>query len=194
MRTRILVLCLGVAFLGTELAGCSFSASASLNSDGKAVLKGKDAIAVAAAQPEAPPPPPKPKKKKKKAKLVGKKIEITEKVMFDTGKATIKADSNELLSDVGEVFKEHKNIKVRIEGHTDSVGSDRDNKKLSQERADAVKAFLVSLGIDESRMEAEGFGEERPIADNDTDEGKEKNRRVEFNIVAEEKKKKKKNK
>ena len=184
MRARRLIVIFGVAFLSAELLGCSFSASASLNSEGKAVLKGKDKIMVTAAQPEAAPePPPKPKKKRK-AKLLGKKIEILEKVMFDYNKATIKVESHELLNDVAEVIKENPSItKISVEGHTDSDGSDKYNKDLSQKRANAVKKYLVKAGIAEDKLEAVGYGEERPIADNSTDEGKEKNRRVEFNIV-----------
>ena len=138
----------------------------------------------AGAEPTPPPPKIKRPKRPRKAKLVGKKIEITEKVMFEYNKATIKVDSHELLNDVAEVMKEHANIKkVRIEGHTDADGTEKYNKKLSQDRADAVMNFLVEAGIDADRMEAVGFGEEKPIADNETDEGKERNRRVEFNII-----------
>jgi len=184
MRTRTWIAVLGVAFLSTELLGCSFSASASLNSEGKAVLKGKDKIMVTAAQPAAEEPPPPPPKKKRKARVTGKKIEILEKVMFDYNKATIKAESHELLNDVAEVIKENPTIeKIRVEGHTDSDGSDKYNKTLSQKRADSVKEFLVKAGIPAEKLEAVGYGEEKPIADNTTDEGKEKNRRVEFNIL-----------
>ena len=117
---------------------------------------------------------------------MGKKIEITEKVMFDTGKATIKVDSHALLKDVATVLRDTPSVsKLRVEGHTDDVGKDAANKKLSQQRADSVKAFLVDVGIDGARLEAVGYGEEKPVADNATDEGKEKNRRVEFNIIGE---------
>ncbi len=185
MRARMIMACLGIALLGAGLLGCSFSASAQLNSEGKAVLKGKDDIMVAAKQPEPPPPPPKPKPKIRKAKLVGKKIEISEKVMFDYNKASIKMESHDLLEDVASVIKENSGIeKIQIEGHTDSDGSKKYNKKLSQKRANSVKDFLAKAGIDKSKLEAVGYGESRPIADNDTDEGKEKNRRVEFNILA----------
>ena len=175
MLTATVALCAaGLAFV---LSGCSFSASASVGT--RATVEGKDKILVTADKPK-----PKPKKERK-AKVVGKKIEITEKVMFDTAKATIKPESHGLLNDVAAVMDEHAGIKkVRIEGHTDSDGSDKYNKKLSQDRADSVKAFLVKAGIDEERMEAVGYGEDKPIADNDTAEGKEKNRRVEFNILA----------
>lgn len=184
MRARKSIAVLGVAFFSAGLLGCSFSASASLNSEGKAVLKGKDKIMVAAVQPAAAEePPPKPKKKRK-AIMRGKKIEILEKVMFDYNKATIKVESHSLLNDVAEVIKENPTIsKVSVEGHTDADGTEKYNKNLSQKRADSVKKFLVKAGISEDKLEAVGYGEERPIADNSTDEGKEKNRRVEFNIV-----------
>ncbi len=183
MKARTLLYCIGVVVLGVAFAGCSFSASASVGTDGKTTIVGKDKIVVTAVQPaelEKPAPP----KKVMRARVVGKKIEITEKVMFDTGKATIKVDSHQLLKDVAEVMAKHKNIKkIGIEGHTDSVGKNKSNKRLSNNRAKAVKDFLISVGVDESRLQSEGFGEEKPIATNDTDEGKEKNRRVEFNIL-----------
>ena len=184
MNARTIVVTLGVAVLCTGLIGCSFSAS--LNTDGKAVLHGKDAILVKAKQPEPPPPPPPPPKPKPvlKAKVVGKKIEITEKVMFEYNKAAIKEESHGLLNDVATVMKNHVEItKVKIEGHTDSDGSAKYNKKLSSKRAKAVMDFLIATGIAEDRMESVGYGEDKPVASNDTGEGKEKNRRVEFNIV-----------
>lgn len=169
----------GLTF-GFVLTGCSFS----LNAGNSHVLKGQDKIQVAAVQPEAPKPKPKPKKKPKKAKVVGKKIEITEKVMFEVNKADIQEVSNDLLNDVAMVLEQHPGIeKLRIEGHTDADGSDDYNKKLSQDRADSVMQFLVDAGVDEGRMEAVGYGEEKPIDTNDTGAGKEKNRRVEFNIL-----------
>lgn len=187
MRARTFLSIVGVIFLGTAVFGCSFSASASLNSEGKAVLKGKDAIMVSAVQPAEPePPPPPPPVVIRKAKIVGKKIEINEKVMFDYNKATIKVDSHGLLNDVATVIKENPKIqKIKIEGHTDSDGADKYNKKLSQQRANAVKDFLVKAGISADILEAIGHGEEKPIGDNKTDDGKEMNRRVEFNIVGE---------
>jgi outer membrane protein OmpA-like peptidoglycan-associated protein len=189
MKTPRLINCLGVVVLGLGLMGCSMSLSggAGLSADGStAILTGSEPIQVEAMQPALPPPPPPPPKPivVLKAKVVGKKIEITEKVMFDYNKATIKVESNDLLGDVGKVLAGHAEIgKIRIEGHSDSDGSNRFNKKLSQKRADSVKQFLAGLGIDEGRLEAIGYGEDRPIASNDNDEGKEKNRRVEFNIL-----------
>lgn len=188
MKSSTIMNCLSGGMLCFFAIGCSVSASVNFNTEGRAVLHGKDAILVKAAQPDPPPPPPKPVKISK-AKVVEEKIEISEKVMFDTDKATIKLDSNDLLTDVATVIKEHQEIKkLRIEGHTDADGSDKYNKKLSQQRADAVRDFLVKAGIAEDRLIAVGYGEERPVATNDNAEGKEKNRRVEFNILDKEKK------
>jgi len=104
--------------------------------------------------------------------------------MFEYNKATIKEESHDLLNDVAKVMKAYPNItKIHIEGHTDSDGSARYNKKLSQKRADSVMQFLVDAGVEAGRMEAIGYGEEKPVADNDSKAGKEKNRRVEFNIT-----------
>ena len=180
-------LTIGVAVfaIGGATGGCSFSASTSAGS--KATIVGKDKIVVTATRPPAPEPEPKPEPKTvkpRKAKVVGKRIEITEKVMFEYDKATIKVESHQLLNDVAAVMAENPKIKkVRIAGHTDSDGSDDYNKKLSQDRADAVMKFLVDAGIDPKRLEAKGYGEQKPIADNKTEEGKERNRRVEFNIT-----------
>jgi outer membrane protein OmpA-like peptidoglycan-associated protein len=74
--------------------------------------------------------------------------------------------------------------KVRVEGHTDSVGSDETNLTLSQGRAESVMKYLTDKGVDASRLEAKGFGESKPLADNKTEEGRAKNRRVEFVIVS----------
>ncbi len=167
---------------GILISGCSFSFST------VHVVKGQKKLAVTGNRPDLPkPPPPKPKPKPK-AKVVGKKIEITEKVMFEYNKADISVESNDLLNDVAQVIKDHPKIKkIRVEGHTDSDGTNKYNKELSQNRADSVKAYLVKAGVEDARIEAVGYGEEKPIADNETEEGKEANRRVEFNIIEQEK-------
>lgn len=175
-KVRTALICVCAMVLGLASSGCSFSASASAGT--RATVEGKEKIVITAEKPTAVV------EKVRKAQVVGKKIEITEKVMFDTAKATIKTGSHELLNDVADVMKEHTDIqKIRIEGHTDSDGKDKYNKKLSQDRANSVMAFLAERGVAADRMEAVGYGEEKPIADNETDEGKEKNRRVEFNIL-----------
>jgi outer membrane protein OmpA-like peptidoglycan-associated protein len=89
-----------------------------------------------------------------------------------------------LLDQVGAVLSEHPEITVlQVEGHTDNVGEAERNKGLSQERANGVKAYLVTKGVDEKRLVAVGFGQEKPADTNDTPAGRENNRRVEFNIV-----------
>jgi outer membrane protein OmpA-like peptidoglycan-associated protein len=111
-------------------------------------------------------------------------IKIKEVIYFDTGKATIQSRSYDLLDELSRVISEHPELKkIRVEGHTDSVGNDLSNLKLSQARAESVKAYLSSKGVDGSRLDAAGFGEMRPITTNDTDDGRSQNRRVEFIIV-----------
>lgn len=111
------------------------------------------------------------------------RIEILEQVLFETGKHRILPESFGLLDQVGQVLKDAPTIRVRIEGHTDSQGSDRLNMKLSQNRADSVRDYLVNVGIAADRMLAVGFGETTPIASNSTVQGRALNRRVEFNIT-----------
>jgi outer membrane protein OmpA-like peptidoglycan-associated protein len=124
-------------------------------------------------------------KDKQLVALSAEKIEILDKVYFATGKARIRAQSYRLLDNVAAVLAAHPEIaKVRVEGHTDDQGDDGENLRLSQERADAVRAYLVGKGkVDAARLEAAGYGETRPIKDNATDEGRAENRRVEFVIV-----------
>jgi outer membrane protein OmpA-like peptidoglycan-associated protein len=111
------------------------------------------------------------------------KIEIKQKVYFDTGKATIKSISFELLNQVAQAIQSNAGMTVLVEGHTDSVGSNTFNMGLSQRRADSVRDYLVRQGVDGDRLTAIGFGEEKPIDSNQTRDGREKNRRVEFTIT-----------
>ena len=112
-----------------------------------------------------------------------KKIELKQTVFFDSNKATIKSVSFALLNDVAQAMADNPKIKVEIGGHTDAVGDDNFNLKLSQKRAESVKAYLVKRGVDGSRMEPKGYGETVFIADNRTSEGRAQNRRVEFVIT-----------
>ncbi|MBM4371608.1 MAG: OmpA family protein [Deltaproteobacteria bacterium] len=112
-----------------------------------------------------------------------KKIELRQKIFFAFNKATILPQSFGLLDEVATALADRAEIRVRIEGHTDDKGSDKYNRKLSDDRAKSVRMYLIKKGVDPSRMVAIGFGEEKPIAGNDTDEGRELNRRVEFFIL-----------
>jgi outer membrane protein OmpA-like peptidoglycan-associated protein len=125
-----------------------------------------------------------PDKGKSNVKVTREKIEILDKVYFDTGRDTIQARSFPLLDQVATVMRSHPEMtKARVEGHTDSDGSDATNLDLSDRRAKAVKRYLVDKGIDDARLEAVGYGETRPTVANDSKKNKEQNRRVEFVIV-----------
>jgi outer membrane protein OmpA-like peptidoglycan-associated protein len=89
------------------------------------------------------------------------------------------------LNDLAEFMARKKNIKIEIAGHTDNVGDKDANQKLSQERAASVKAYLVKKGISTDRVIAKGYGDTQPMADNDTPEGKQKNRRTEIRVLGE---------
>jgi outer membrane protein OmpA-like peptidoglycan-associated protein len=104
-------------------------------------------------------------------------------INFETGKAIIKGTSFQILNDIVLIMQENPEYKLEINGHTDDVGNDAMNLKLSQDRADAVKKYLVDKGIDPSRMTAKGYGETMPVADNKTSDGRALNRRVEFKVV-----------
>jgi outer membrane protein OmpA-like peptidoglycan-associated protein len=100
-------------------------------------------------------------------------------ITFDTGKATIHSESYDRLDIVYEFMAHKKSAKVEISGHTDNAGNRKANKVLSAKRAEACRTYLVSKGIDGIRITTVGHGDERPIAPNDTDEGRQKNRRIE---------------
>jgi OmpA-OmpF porin, OOP family len=116
--------------------------------------------------------------------ITDKEVLILQKVEFDLDKATIKAVSNSLLDEVAQTLKGHPELaELEVQGHTDDKGAAWYNKRLSQQRAEAVVAALVERGIDDKRLAAKGYGEGKPIASNKTEEGQAKNRRVQFTIV-----------
>ena len=124
-----------------------------------------------------------PDVKPQKVTIKHKQIVIEEQIQFQTGKAIIEPVSFNILDDVVQVMTDYPQLEVRIEGHTDNVGSDATNLKLSKDRADAVFEYLIAQGIDGRRLQTEGFGETRPIDTNKTPQGRQKNRRVEFHIT-----------
>ena len=104
-------------------------------------------------------------------------------ILFDTGKSSIKAQSEKVLQDIIAILKEYPNAKFAIEGHTDSVGSEANNQKLSEARASSVMNYLIENGVASMRLTSKGYGESKPIDSNNTREGRANNRRVEINLV-----------
>ena len=114
-------------------------------------------------------------------KLIDEGKFSTTGILFDVNAATIKPESNGVLKEIGTVLNEHKDIKIKIIGHTDSDGTDAANLELSKKRSEAVKAALIKdYGIEEDRIQTDGKGESVAVADNKTKEGKAQNRRIEF--------------
>lgn len=121
---------------------------------------------------------------------VGEGIKLTlgeNSVNFDFNKSTLTATAKANLDKLVPVFKEYADTDIKIFGYTDAKGADDYNLKLSEQRADAVKSYLASKGLNVSRFQVVGMGEADPIADNETDAGRAQNRRVEFSIVANDK-------
>lgn len=112
---------------------------------------------------------------------IGTKFEL-KNIFFDLGKATLRPESKTELDKLYEILK-FSEIEIELGGHTDSIGTDEDNQKLSQERVNAVKSYLVEKGISEKRLVAVGYGEKQPVAPNATPEGRQMNRRVEVKIL-----------
>jgi len=134
----------------------------------------------------APAPPPaaeKPKPAPAKPKPVAEKVTFAADVLFDFDKAVIKPEGKSKLDDIANKVRGI-NLEVVIAiGHADSIGSDAYNQRLSVRRAESVKAYLVSKGIEPNRVYTEGKGEKQPVADNKTRDGRAKNRRVEIEVI-----------
>jgi len=123
---------------------------------------------------------------------VGEGIKITfdSGILFGFDSAELSGAAKENVGELAETLKKYEDTNILIEGHTDNKGSVSYNKKLSQERADSVSKYLASLGVKNSRIDEVGYGENQPVADNTTDEGRRLNRRVEVAVFANEKLKK----
>ena len=116
--------------------------------------------------------------------IVGpEKLELTEEIHFEFDKAVIQPVSYPILKELAQVLREYPDLRIRVEGNTDSVGSDEYNQKLSDRRAKAVRDYLIGLGIAADRMQTIGRGEGNPIASNDTAAGRAMNRRTEFIVL-----------
>jgi OmpA-OmpF porin, OOP family len=107
-----------------------------------------------------------------------------DRLLFDTGSATLQPASDEQLRNIAEIMKAYPSVKIKIGGYTDNTGDKAANQKLSADRADNVLAELEKLGVAPDRLEAQGYGEDHPVADNTTDEGKQKNRRISLRVTA----------
>jgi len=117
-------------------------------------------------------------------KILGNEVRITKQINFENDSAKILGDSNALLEEIADVLQRNPNIrKVEIQGHTDNTGGREHNQRLSESRANAVRAWLVKAGVDGNRLLAKGYGQDRPLAPNVTTLNKAKNRRVQFIIL-----------
>jgi outer membrane protein OmpA-like peptidoglycan-associated protein len=130
-------------------------------------------VCASEAPPPPPPPPPAPPAK-------GTKIQELQGPHFDFDKATLTAEGRRRVADAARTLKDHSSVRVSVDGYTDSIGSDAYNQALSERRARTVATHLEEEGISRSRMTVKGYGESRPIADNSTEAGRAKNRRVEI--------------
>ena len=108
---------------------------------------------------------------------------ILDNVHFDTGKFSLRPDSYAELNELLSYLQLKKEIKIEIAGHTDNVGNDADNLKLSGQRSETIRQYLIKKGINPARLSAKGYGASQPVADNNTDDGRQKNRRTEVRIL-----------
>jgi outer membrane protein OmpA-like peptidoglycan-associated protein len=154
---------------------------------GPRVFEGAQALVIEAKAPPAPPVVER-KKPEPRVEITDDKIVIREKIQFEHNKARIRWESDDLLAEIAQVMNQNPRIKkIRIEGHASADGSHEHNVELSKRRAKAVLDHLVREGqVAPERLESEGYGPDRPIADNETEAGREANRRVEFVIVEQE--------
>jgi OmpA-OmpF porin, OOP family len=156
------------------------------DTDGDTIRDDKDACPNEKGKPD---PDPKQNGCPVAVRVTETEIIILQQVQFDIGKATIRPVSNDLLDEVAGVLKDHPEItRLEVQGHTDDRGPRQLNTKLSQDRADAVMKALVARNIAAERMQAKGYGPDVPIGNNKTDAGRQKNRRVQFNILEKAKK------
>ena len=144
-------------------------------------------IKIAVAPPAPPPPAPPPPEPPKQVKIRDNRIELGQKIQFALNKSEILPASFSLMDELAKTIKENPQVpKVSIEGHASNEGQAQHNLTLSKARAEAVRAYLVSKGVSADRLSSTGFGASKPIASNDNEEGREKNRRVEFHITKQE--------
>ncbi|HVZ42187.1 MAG TPA: OmpA family protein [Ramlibacter sp.] len=158
-------------------------ATAAVGCDGALVVAAPPPPPMAPPPAMTPPPPPPPPPAPAPAPAAATKVTYAADAFFDFDKSVLKPEGRAKLDDLVDKVKAI-NLEVIIAvGHTDAVGTDAYNQRLSVRRAEAVKAYLVSKGIEKNRVYTEGKGEKQPVADNKTAEGRAKNRRVEIEVV-----------
>jgi OOP family OmpA-OmpF porin len=133
--------------------------------------------------PPPPPPPPAATPTPELPPPTSQRL-VLRGVNFDFNKSDIRPDSRPVLDEAADVLKDNPTVRISVEGHTDSIGSDEYNEKLSVRRAEAVFRYLVNRGVAPTRMEVIGYGESRPVASNETESGRAQNRRVELHVVS----------
>jgi len=158
-------------------------ATAAAGCDGALVVAAPAPAPAPAARPAPPPPPPAARPAPAPQPPAATKVTYAADTFFDFDKSVLKPEGKAKLDDlIGKVKGINLEVIIAV-GHTDSIGTDAYNQKLSVRRAEAVKAYLVSKGIEKNRVYTEGKGEKQPVADNRTAEGRAKNRRVEIEVV-----------
>jgi len=166
-----------IAVAALTLGGCAST------TDNQTAAKDAMPAPAAAAAPAAPAPASAPAPAAKPMPPAAVKVTYAAETFFDFDKAVLKPEGKAKLDDLAEKIKGI-NLEVIIAvGHTDAIGTDAYNQKLSVRRAEAVKAYLTTKGLDKNRVYTEGKGKTQPVADNKTSEGRAKNRRVELEVV-----------
>ena len=161
-----------IVIVAVSLSGCCFFGIG-------APTSAAPAPAPVAVRAPAPVPAPVPARAPVAAPKAVEKVTIALEVKFDTSKSIVKPEYDDQLKKVSDFLKAYPDTKAEIEGHTDNAGKAEANKGLSQRRADAVRQALIDrFGADGARLTAAGYGQERPLVDNGTAEGRAKNRRV----------------
>jgi len=112
------------------------------------------------------------------------KVTVKNDVLFDTGSSSLRSASRTALRDMADVFDKYSSTVIEVQGYTDSVGSEAHNQRLSERRAGSVASYLEQLGVDNTRVDPQGYGESSPRASNNTPSGRQLNRRVEIHIRA----------
>jgi len=173
-----------VSLIAIVASGCTMSVSTggSTNQPSQQPTEEDNTSAAPTTTQTATKPPP--RRGGSRTMQKGNKLQLPGAIHFETGKAAILPDSEGTLNDLKTYLDDNQQVTLlRIEGHTDNTGQSASNLALSGERAKSVRTWLVNKGIASSRLVAVGFGDTKPIADNNTAAGKEQNRRTEFTIV-----------